>query len=166
MRAIAFTQALVMTVGTVIGVDGCFLAPCTLIGCGSPILIEISEVRDPARYLGATVTLCHEGRCGSSVLGEDLPAPSTGLGGMTSGDLQLAAYLWNHEGYRLEIGLGTYTAAEFADGDSITLEVVDYMGATIIDESWTAEFRESYPNGERCDDDPCRLHQRTLSSPW
>ncbi|MFN0253367.1 MAG: hypothetical protein ACKV2T_41235 [Kofleriaceae bacterium] len=164
--AIALTQVLVMTVGTVIGQGGCFLAPCTLIGCGSPIKIEVSGVRDPARYLGATVTLCHEDRCGSSVLGEDLPEPNTGLGGTTSGDLQLAAYLWNRDGYHLNIGLGVYTPADFTDGDTITLRIVGYTGATILEEEWTAEFSESYPNGERCDDVPCKSHERILSSPW
>jgi hypothetical protein len=157
-------RAIPSAVLALVALDGCVFAPCTLIGCASPVSIDIGPIQDPARYAGATVTLCINERCGAAVMSDVPPDESSGVGGVTTGDLVLSAFLWNDATYHLSIGLGVYAEDDFHDGDAYTLEIIDVDGNPILEHAWSASYTESFPNGERCGG-RCVNHTLDLPAP-
>jgi hypothetical protein len=111
------------------------------------------------------VTLCKNDRCGAVTMSGQLPSiVGTSVSGTRSGDLSIDAYLWNDEPYRMTIDFSMYDDDDFREGDAYTLLIVDMDGAVILENTWTGDYRESFPNGERCG--PRCLDQRVeLTAP-
>ena len=43
------------------------------------------------------------------------------------------------------------------DGDAYSIELRDRNGVVVASKEWQADYTETYPNGEDCDEEPCRF---------
>lgn len=157
---VALAALLVAAVGS----HGC-TTTCTLVGCTSSVRVSIEPITDPARYLGATVTLCMNEVCGDSALPDAVPDPGSGVGGTPSGELAVDAQLQHFEAhYTVSIELPDYGTIPFEDGDEYTLEIRDRGDNVILQHDWIAQYEVSSPNGEGCGP-RCRNHTLELTAP-
>lgn len=146
MRAWAAAAAAVVISGT-----SCRGTPvCTLAGCGRSVTVTIGPIADPARYAGSTLTLCLNERCADIAFPDEVPMPGTGTNGTVTGRLRASASLASESGdYRVYVVLDE-NESMLDDGDTYTLAIRDRDGAALLEQAWTEDYRESFPNGERC----------------
>lgn len=120
---------------------------CTQRGCESSAELELPI--HAGRVDDATFRVCRNADCNegplNALIGPLHVENRTSLG---SDALRLAV---------IDDAVG---APDFRDGDVYSVEAWDAFGESVT-ASWTARYQEIYPNGEGCDDSPCRVAQLT-----
>jgi hypothetical protein len=134
---------LLLLVAAALAPSGCSATDCTEMGCSSLAVIE-GEL--PAPNGAVTVTACRNGAC--NTLSD---AAAAGCQTVSSQPWIEVCFV---AGATLGINVAIYhdgSAPPLANGDLYTLEVRDASGATLVDFSGSATYREHRPNGDGCD---------------
>jgi len=130
--------AIALAVTGALGVAGCVQRACAEAGCTSGISVKV--VGQPGAP--ASVSVCLDGTCAVA------PWPSGGSWcEEVKTDWRLSVCLQD-DGSMITLELPA--DAQVKDGVKFEIVMEDAAGQTLLHESETVEFHESYPNGKRC----------------
>ncbi|MBL9018723.1 MAG: hypothetical protein JNL83_31345 [Myxococcales bacterium] len=132
--------------------EGCTHS-CTARGCESGADLRVSYPFSATETLaGGTLRVCRNDRCNL----DNIIASGAGLALAFPVDthIRMSAGFYDLE---LTVHVDPSSVIPLKDGDAYSVELRDRNGVVVASKEWQADYTETYPNGEDCDEEPCRF---------
>ena len=135
---------------------------CTKIGCTSGANFNLPDLPldEAARLVGGRIEICHNDVCGTAALPAAPAEAGTGIIVSVEDPIHSFVHVivWRFDAaFRIEVDIAARNSV-LVDGDVYTATLTAVDGSVVTSAAFHAtSHRDQFPNGERCDDHPCRV---------